>query len=385
MIRAARGGLWISIFLVFFLVSYGCSDGRSGPRLPVLHEDFFDSLFIGFSPRYNYTEGETRVLAHIARVSPSGMRSWQRSMGVTDSLNTRLINQSSVFRVGSITKVFTATMILQLWEEGLVDLDAPFNDYLGLDEATHKTIPEFAGVTVRHLLSHRSGIPRISSTSFFDVYGYEAPVTQSERMRFLFTEGEPEFAPGSQYAYRNSNFNILGLIIEKVTGTSYENVLRDRICSPLGLPQTSVLGQGISPNDYRMARGYFQGFDGTRFHGSHAWAAGGIVSDVYDLTLFMEALVSGRLFQDPSTFTAMVSPVAGSHYGLGMFIRETPIGASYGHGGGIFGYYAELEYLPELQTVVAATFTFSGVDFIVTNWWEDFYIPALQEVRESLD
>jgi CubicO group peptidase (beta-lactamase class C family) len=204
-------------------------------------------------------------------------------------------------------------------------------------------------------------------------------------MRFLFSEGQPEFVAGSQYAYRNSNFNILGLIIEKVTGTSYQNVLQERICSPLGLPQTWVLDLGISPNDNRMAQGYFQGFPGTRYHGSHAWAAGGIVSDVYDLTLFMKALVGGRLFQDPSTFTAMISPVAGSHYGLGMFIRETPEGVSYGHGGGIFGYYAELEYLPALQTVVAATFNFSGIDFIVTNWWDDFYIPALQEISESLD
>ena len=281
--------------------------------------------------------------------------------------------------------VFTATLVLQLWEEGMVDLDSPFNDYLQLDEATHPKIPLFENVLVRHLLSHRSGVPYISSTTFFDVYGYETPIEQSEKIRVLFTEGEPVFEPGTEYSYSNSNFTILGLLIEAVTGMQYHEALRERICSRIGLTTTGVLDYDIPGDDRRFAHGYFHDFDGTDYHGTHGWASGGLVSNVRELTLFMRALVDGRLFQDPSTFDLMVTPVAGGHYGMGMFVTQTPRGVSYGHGGAVFGYNTKLEYHPELDVIVAANLTFNGIDFVILNWMDDFYMPVLAEVQRALD
>ena len=205
-----------------------------GPPSTGLNQEYLQGLFRYFSPEYNFTQEETKLLGHVARVTVSGRSLWKASRGFADSLKTREVDGESVFRVGSATKVFTATVILQLWEEGLLDLDAPFNQYLALDEETYPRIGEFSGVTIRHLLSHRSGLPYISSTTFFDVYGYTVAVDQMEKLRFLLTEKEPEFEPGSQYAYRNSNFTVLGLVIERLTGAEYHEVLRDRIYLRIG-------------------------------------------------------------------------------------------------------------------------------------------------------
>jgi D-alanyl-D-alanine carboxypeptidase len=200
-------------------------------------------------------------------------------------------------------------------------------------------------------------------------------------MRFLFTEGEPEFEPGAQYAYRNSNFNILGLVIERATGKPYHEVLQERIYSRLGLENTHLLNFDISADDERIAHGYTQTFDGTHYHGSQAWAAGGLVSNVRDLSMLMRALVDGALFQQQATFDLMVSPAEGSHYGFGMFVTSSQQGLSYGHGGAIFGYNTKLEYFPDVDAIVSTNMTFNGYDFVVVNWLDDFCYPVLAEVR----
>jgi D-alanyl-D-alanine carboxypeptidase len=230
----------------------GCSDGATTdpdpePTESGLNTTRLDSLFFHFAPEYNYTDEPTHMLGHASQVSVSGLDTWTATLGIVDTVGSDSVRVNSVFRIGSITKVFTATIILQLWEEGLVDLDSSFNHYLELDPETYPKISEFKDVTLRHLLSHRSGLPYISSTTFFDVHDYTDSIAQPERVRFLFSEGEPEFEPGAQYAYRNSNFNVLGLIIEHVCERQYHEVLQQRIYSPLGLENTHLL-------DFDMAR-----------------------------------------------------------------------------------------------------------------------------------
>jgi len=345
-----------------------CSDSpTTGLRVKILN-----NLFTQFSPVYNYTTEESFLLGHVAQVAVPGYKQWKACLGVTDSLGSADVTMNSIFRIASATKMFTATIILQLWEEGLLELDTPFNNYLDLDTITYPKITEFSEVTIRHLVSYRSGISRISSTTFFDDYFYTDSISQLEKLRYIFTECEPEFEPGKQYGYRNSNFTILGLVIENVAGAPYPEVLQKRICSPIGLENTYLLDYGISPDDPQIAHGYTRTFDGLHYHGSQAWAAGGLVSTVPDLTTFMQALTGGELFENQTTFDLMVTPVEGGYYGLGMFITQTQEGLAYGHSGGIFGYNTRLEYFPELSTTVISIMSSNGYDFMIVNWYDDF-------------
>lgn len=372
--------LTLTLVLLALICSHCSEPDQKGLRVKVL-----DNLFTNFSPEYNYTNEETVMLGHAARVTIPGYEPWHAYLGSQDSLGSADITTGSMFRVGSVTKMFTATIILQLWEEGGIVLGTPFNDYLQLNEVTYPKINEFSGVTIRNLLSHQSGLPAISSTTFFDDYFYTDPITQLERMRYLFSDCDPEFEPGTQYAYRNSNFNVLGFVIECVTGKSYHEVLRERICNPLGLENTGLLDYDISPDDPQIAHGYTMTFDGLHYHGSQAWAAGGLVSTVEDLSIFMHALVNGELFDQQSTFDLMVWLEEGAHYGLGMFVTQTQEGLAYGHGGGIFGYNTRLEYFPEFGTTVISTMSFNGYDFMVTNWYDDFCFPVIAEVRRAMN
>jgi CubicO group peptidase (beta-lactamase class C family) len=364
------------IVLLFCILLVNCSEDSD----PQINSLVLDNIFEDFSPIYNYTDESTELLAHGAKViSPKG--NWSAYKGVKDSLRSEEIDANSLFRIGSATKMFTAVIILQLWEEGLINLDASFNTYLSLYEETHPNITDFNGVTIRHLLSHRSGIPRISSTTFFDYYYYTDAITQEERLKFLFTDGEPEFAPGTQYAYRNSNFNILGYVIEKITGDPYYKVLQDRIYNKIGLTNTYLLNYDLESNNSQIAHGYTGTFDGINYHGSQAWAAGGILSTVDDLSIFMKALVEGRLFLNNHTFDLMVTSAYNSHYGLGIFLTETEEGISYGHGGAIFGYNIKLEYFTSSKTIIISTLSFYGYDFFVVNWFDDFCYPILEELQ----
>jgi len=370
------------LILIIQTITTGCKK-EDDQEEPKTNFEVFDDLFSGFFPKYNFYDEPTEMLAHAARITIPGYEPWEVNMGFKDSTKTSEISTNSIFRIGSATKMFTATIILQLWEEGDIELDSSFNYYLNLDAETYPTINEFNGVNIRHLLSHRSGLPRISSTTFFDDYFYTDQITQLERMRYLFTDGHLEFEPGSEYGYRNSNFNVLGLLIEKVTGSQYHIVLKDRIYNKINLNNTYLLDYDITKDNVHIAHGYTQGFDGTDYHGSQPWAAGGMVSTVKDLSAFMNALVDGNLFTQSSTFSMMVTPEPGAFYGLGITVWDTPEGRAYGHGGGIFGFNLRLEYFPEYGTTVISAMSFNGYDFIVTNWYDDFCYPVIREVSRA--
>ena len=378
-VKKYSGRLWIIYIIILISLLQGCS--KNDDNVP--DNQVFQNLFDGFDPVYNYSSEETEMLGHASCIAADGFTTWYSYSGVSDSLGSEAIKSNSMFRIASATKMFTSVMILQLWERGLIDLDTPFNNYLDLDTEEYPKIDKFRNATVRHLLSHRSGLCNISSTTFFDDYFYTDAITQDIRMKYLFTDCDPEFTPGTLYSYRNSNFNVLGLIIEKVTGKSYQEVLEDEICTPLNMSNTFLLDFGITGDDNNVVHGYTMGFDGTDYHGSQAWAAGGILSTVHDLYLFMHALVNGDLFQDYSTFELMSTPVDGGHYGLGLFINQTPKGILYGHSGAIFGYNTRLEYSLDVQAIIISSMNFYGYDFMVTNWYDEYCYPVIDEINKA--
>ena len=249
---------------------------------------------------------------------------------------------SDRFRIGSETKMFVATVVLQLVGEGKLSLADTVERWLpGL-------VPNGRGITIRQLLNHTSGL--------FDYAEDKAFIKQVDNPRKrwaprqlveLATAHRPLFAPGTRHSYANTGYILLGLIVEKATGNSLPAELRKRIFAPLGLHATSF------PTTPRIAGRYAHGYtrytkprltDISVFSPSILGAAGAIVSNADDLARFHQALLRGRLL-GPDLLAAMKTTVAvpesGGHqaYGLGLIrTRYGPCGVFWGHGGGTFGY-----------------------------------------------
>ncbi|GAA4630314.1 serine hydrolase domain-containing protein [Actinoallomurus vinaceus] len=249
---------------------------------------------------------------------------------------------SGQFRIGSVTKSFTATLVLRLVADGRIDLDAPIDRYLP------GVLPYSEPITVRQLLQHRSGLfdygsvlwanPQLVARSRYRDY---AP---ADLVR-IATQKPLQFTPGREFGYSNTDYVMLGMLVEKVTGDSYAHELSRRVLDPAGLRHTYIAG-----HDPRLrqpsARGYEAVHSSTRltdlttYNMSVAWASGDIVSTAHDLNLFYSALFGGRLV--PRTLLQQMQQTQpafpGFEYGLGLGHTEMCGQQVWGHVGGVPGY-----------------------------------------------
>jgi CubicO group peptidase (beta-lactamase class C family) len=256
------------------------------------------------------------------------------------------------FRLGSVTKQFTAALLLQLVEEGKLSLETPLGDALPYYREDTGAI-----ITIHHLLSHTSGIP--SYTSRPDYFKEIRRGTYEVRDFVLeYCSGDLEFDPGAKYRYSNSGYFLLGAIIEQVTGKSYEQALKERIFEPLGMRASGY--DRAAPILEKRARGYVHGLLGVRnaqhLDMSVPYAAGALFSTVEDLYLWDQALYEDKVLP-PEARERMFTPNLG-HYGYGWGIRRRPIGPgkmerlTVGHGGGINGFSALIMRVPEDRHLV---------------------------------
>ncbi|MFF9283201.1 serine hydrolase domain-containing protein [Streptomyces griseosporeus] len=267
------------------------------------------------------------------------------TVGVADRKSGRALDPSDRFRVGSITKTFSAVVLLQLADEGRLKLDASVDSYLpGL-------LPD-RRITVRHVLSHRSGLYDYTNDMFArTVPGFEAVRTKVFTYRELVQRSlkHPRTtAPGGAYTYSNTNFVVAGMLIEKLTGHGVAREYQDRIITPLKLTDTFYVhpGTGIPG---RHTRGYLTPdsagaalVDATRQTVSWAQSAGAVISSTRDLNTFYSALLRGRLTSAPALaqMRRWVPAGTGQAYGLGLRRRDLSCGVSvYGHTGAVQGYY----------------------------------------------
>ncbi len=275
-----------------------------------------------------------------------GRRTWNLAAGTADLTTGRPARPWMRQRVGSITKTFTATTVLQLVSERRLRLDAPVARYLP------RLIRGELGrqVTVRMLLNHTSGIGDYDTALITDAASIEAlrtrTVSPAELVRIGLAQ-PPTNEPGAAWSYSNTNYIILGLLIEKVTGHRYADEVHRRIVAPLHLRHTYLPGTDPYIRGPHMAA-YIPWTDGTLrdfsvFNMSWAWSAGELISTAGDLNRFYRALLTGRLLDrrmlrqmtttvpfDPAT------PQAGG-YGLGIYWVATPCGPAWGHNGGVIG------------------------------------------------
>jgi len=264
------------------------------------------------------------------------------------------------FRIASITKTFVATVLLQLAAEGALSLDAPLGQF-DLD------FPHSAAATLADLLGMTSGIFDYTHDDAF-VARYDADPLLSftpDDALAIARRFPPIFAPGAGVSYCDTNTVIAGKIAELATGTSTEQLLRDRIVSPLGLRETSFPTDPEMPEP--LLRGYAQPDgsspmrDVTRSNPNVAWTAGAMVSTLQDLSVWSKALATGsllsRAMQEVRLRTRPLHPDQPVRYGLGI----ADLYGFLGHNGGIAGYSSMMLHDPAIDATVIAATNLSGI------------------------
>jgi D-alanyl-D-alanine carboxypeptidase len=250
------------------------------------------------------------------------------------------------FRIGSVTKTFSSVVLLQLVDEGRLELDAPLNRYLPA------VLPDDR-ITVRHLLNHRSGLADYTEAMFArTVPGFEAVRNRvfSNQELLDLSLSEPRNEPGAAYKYSNANFVLVGMLIEQATGKPIAHAYEHRIIKPLGLRNTSYVHPDTRIKGLHV-RGYLHPdeagaplVDSTEQTVSWAQAAGAVISDPADLNTFMTALMRGRLLSsrmlDAMTTVTPTDATNTRFYGLGLRRYDLSCGARvYGHTGTVQGFY----------------------------------------------
>ncbi len=287
---------------------------------------------------------------YLARIN-NGRRVSTTAVGVADIATGRALRADDQFEIGSNTKTFTATLILQLVDQKAVTLDAPVSKYLP------GVVPNGDNITVRMLLNHTSGLfnytsdPKVLSTMQNDP---QHNWTEQELLAAAFAH-PPTFAPGKGWSYSNTNYTLLGMIAQKLTGSSLADLVRNRIARPLGLKHTYYANPRATNTGPGYAHGYAITFaDGTPKYtdytggniGGWAGAAGAVISTAGDLSRFYSALVKAELFsrtqlKQMKTTVALPRefPIKG-RYGLGLIKFDTPCGTAWGHGGDTQGHHS---------------------------------------------
>jgi CubicO group peptidase (beta-lactamase class C family) len=287
-----------------------------------------------------------------ALVTENGRVAFKKGFGLAD-FEWQIPNTPETrFRLGSITKQFTAALVLQLVEQGKLSLDttlAAALPYYRKDTGEK--------ITLHQLLNHTSGIPSYTGLPGFMKDKSRDPYTARD-FALKYCSGDLEFAPGSRFVYNNSGYFLLGAILEHATGKSYEQLLQDRIFTPVGMTGSGY--DNSRPLLAKRARGYERPLAGVRnadyLDMSIPYAAGSLYSTVEDLFLWDQALYGDKVLK-PGTREKMFTPGL-EDYGYGWNIRKQKIGPgkaerlTIGHGGGINGFNTLIVRVPEDKHLV---------------------------------
>lgn len=289
--------------------------------------------------------------------------------GVADITSNTPITEDTVFRMGSVTKTVTAVAVMQLWEQGRVDLDAPANDHL----RAYRLIPAKAGLrpaTLRHLLTHTAGIPEVVYVADLLHPGWGPFGARPAAFSVNVGESLPSLAeyyrgglrtvvePGTTFAYTNHGFATLGQIVEDVSGVPLERYLREHIFQPLGMTDTELVRSERVQT--RLATGYVLGPRGAEAVSDREWVGaggGGMHSTARDMARFVAALVAGGANEhgsvlEPATLRTMFEP----HYqpdprlpgvGLGLFRADLGGHLALEHQGVLPGFDSQIFFAPD--------------------------------------
>lgn len=304
--------------------------------------------------------------------------------GQIDGAEQKPLTAASRFRSGSITKMFTTAMIVQLFEEGKLKPTDTLSQFF-------PQVPNADKMTLAHILGHRSGLPNVRRDPIPGQNVSTLPMTKDE-MLALIVKTPPDFEPDTQHAYSNSGYFILGLILEKVTGKSYAQLLDERITAKLGLHDTyTATGRiDVSKNEaltYLNAGPEWK--QGNETHPSILFGAGQIISTPYDLVKFIQALFDGKVVS-PQSLARMKTIRDGDGWGMEPF--QFAGKTFYGHTGGADNYGSWVAYEPEEKLALAymtnaKVYPVGNIMNGVTDiyYGRPFEIPAFDAVAVSID
>ena len=290
------------------------------------------------------------------------------AVGVSDRESKTPMKPDDRMLAGSVGKTFAAATALQLVNEGKISLDDKIEKYLGR-EPWFSRLPNARNITVRQLMSHTSGLVRYEFKEQFtkDLTANPEKVWKPvELLSYLFDEKAP-FEAGKGWDYSDTNYIVLGMIIEKVTGRRFYDEANRRVIKPLKLTDTI-------PQDGPRLKGVVQGYAGASnpFGGrdemiqagkfvinpQFEWTGGGYASTARDLAHWAKMIYEGKAFSPqllPQVLDGVAAPMLGreTKYGLGVIIRQTPAGTSYGHSGFFPGYMTDMMYFPDQKVAIA--------------------------------
>jgi len=305
--------------------------------------------------------------ATLGVVLPDG-ESFGLAVGYSDREARTPMKANDRMLAGSVGKTFAAATALQLVKEGKIGLEDKVEKYLGA-EPWFPRLPNAKDITVRQLMNHTSGLVRYEFKPQFTkdlTANPEKAWTPAELVAYLLDEKRP-FEAGKGWDYSDTNYIVLGMIIEKVTGRKFYDEASRRLLKPLKLKDTI-------PQDGLKLKGVVQGYAGPNnpFGGKDAmiqegrftinpqfeWTGGGFASTAQDLARWAKMMYEGRAYSPdllPEVLDGVSAPMLGreTRYGLGVIVRKTQAGTSYGHSGFFPGYMTDMMYFPDSKIAIA--------------------------------
>jgi len=290
--------------------------------------------------------------------TPQGQ--WNGAAGYAKVETAEPMQPTHLHHGASVTKMYVATGVLLLAEDGRIDLDAGIRDYL--PEEIWRPIPNAGETTVRQLLGHTSGIPDFSGDLRYDLDFLNDPLGSYPPERLLsYLHGQSSiFAPGEGYFYSNANYFLLAMILDQVAEGSHAEVISQRVLAPLGLHSTYYRGEsgfqtppGLVNSYQDMAGdGRLMNVSDMAVHSSRVFFGNaGLIASSADFGAFIEGLLSGQLL-GPEMLSEMQAWGERSRYGLGLNYIDTPFGPGIGHSGGDNGVLGQVRRFPGLDATL---------------------------------
>ena len=311
-------------------------------------------------------------------IHKNGEPVYHNNIGHADISKNIEAHARTKYRIGSISKTFTAAMILQLVEEGKLSLDTRLSKF-------YPEIPNASEITIENLLRHQSGL--FNFTNDEDYIGYMEQPKSKEELLGIFKEQEPVFEAGEKNEYSNTNYLLLSFILQDVEKKSYAEVLEKRILEPLDLEDTYYGGKINSAKSEAYSYKKKKDWEpATETDMSIPIGAGAIVSTPADLNTFFTALFNGEVIR-PESFENMKTLENG--YGMGLFSFPFNEKTLYGHTGGIDGFNSMSAFYPEED--LAVTYISNGTDFspndliigAMSIYWDlDYTLPSFEPSME---